>query len=160
MEGVDSKEKLEEEIKANIKAQKDMDAENKYIDELLAEVSKNVEVDIPEEMVDDEVHHMIHKFEDQLRMQGLSLDMYYQFTGTDHKALHSQMEKEAFNHVLYRLTLEEIMKLEKVEVTDKDVEAEIKSLSEKYGMKGNYVAGANIAGFEKVVDAMNAQGIC
>ena len=32
--------------------------------------------------------------------------------------------------------------------------------AEKYGMKGNYVAGANIAGFEKVVDAMNAQGIC
>ena len=135
MEGIDTKEKLEEEIEKNIKANKDMEAENKYFDELLAEIAKNVEVDIPEEMVDDEVHHMIHKFEDQLRMQGLSLDMYYQFTGTDHKALHSQMEKEAFNHVLYRLTLEEIMKLEKVEVTDKDVETEIKSLSEKYGMK-------------------------
>lgn len=135
MEGVDSKEKLEEEIKANIKAQKDMDAENKYIDELLAEVSKNVEVDIPEEMVDDEVHHMIHKFEEQLKMQGLSLDMYHQFTQTTHEDLHNQMEKEAYQHVLYRLTLEEIMKLEKVEVTDKDIEEEIKTMSSKYGMK-------------------------
>lgn len=135
MEGIDSKEKLEKEIEANIKANKDVDAENKYIDSLLAEISKNVEVDIPEEMVDDEIHHMIHRFEDQLKMQGISLDMYYQFTGSDENMLHSQMEKEAYEHILYRLTLEEIMKLEKVEVTDKEVEDEIKSLTEKYSMK-------------------------
>ena len=110
MEGIDSKEKLEEEIKANIQANKELDAENKYIDELLSEISKHVEVDIPEEMVDEEVHHMIHKFEDQLKMQGLSLDMYYQFTNTDHQALHAQMEKEAYQHILYRLTLDEIRK--------------------------------------------------
>lgn len=135
MDGIDTKEKLEEEIKSNIQANKEMDAENKYIDALLSEISKNVEVDIPEEMVDDEIHHMIHKFEDQLKMQGLSLDMYYQFTGSDEKALHSQMEKEAYEHILYRLTLEEIMKLEKVEVTDGEVEEEIKSLASKYSMK-------------------------
>ena len=135
MEGIDSKEKLEKEIETNIKANKDMDAENKYIDSLLSEISKNVEVDIPEEMVDDEIHHMIHKFEEQLKMQGLSLDMYYQFTKTTHEDLHNQMEKEAYQHILYRLTLEEIMKLEKIEVSDKEVEDEIKSLSEKYSMK-------------------------
>ena len=135
MDGIDTKEKLEEEIKANIQANKEMDAENKYIDALLSEISKNVEVEIPEEMVDDEIHHMIHKFEDQLKMQGLSLDMYYQFTGSDEKALHSQMEKEAYEHILYRLTLEEIMKLEKVEVADNEVEEEIKSLASKYSMK-------------------------
>ena len=100
MEGIDSKEKLEEEIKSNIKANKELEAENKYIDELLSEISKHVEVDIPEEMVDEEVHHMIHKFEDQLKMQGLSLDMYYQFTNSDHQALHAQMEKEAYQHIL------------------------------------------------------------
>ena len=65
MEGIDTKEKLEEEIKANIKANKDMEAENKYIDELLSEISKNVEVDIPEEIVDDEIQHMIHKYEEK-----------------------------------------------------------------------------------------------
>ena len=135
MEGIDTKEKLEEEIKANIEANKDMEAENKYIDELLSEISKNVEVDIPEEMVDDEIHHMIHKFEEQLKMQGLSLEMYHQFTQTTHQDLHNQMEKEAYQHILYRLTLEEIMKLESVEITDKEVQEEIKSLSDKYGMK-------------------------
>ena len=135
MEGIDSKEKLESEIEANIKANKDMDAENKYIDKLLEEVSKNVEVDIPEEMVDDEVHHMIHQFEQQLQMQGLNLDMYYQFTGTNHEKLHEQMEHEAYQHVLYRLMLEELIKTESVKVTDEDVEEEIKTLENKYKMK-------------------------
>ncbi len=135
MEGVDSKEKLEKEIKENLKAQKEMEAENKYIDALLSEICKNVEVDIPEEMVDDQVHLMIHRFEDQLKMQGLSLDMYYQFTNTTHEDLHQQMEKEAYQHVLERLTLEEIIKLENVTVDDKEIDAELKSLSEKYGMK-------------------------
>ncbi len=135
MEGIDSKEKLEKEIEASIKANKEMEAENKYVDELLSEVGKNVDVDIPEEMVDDEVHHMIHQFEQQLQMQGLSLDMYYKFTNSDHEALHQQMEKEAYQHVLYRLMLEEISKLEKVEITDKDVDEEIKNLESKYKMK-------------------------
>lgn len=135
MEGIDSKDKLEKEIEANLKANKEMEAENKYVDELLSEVAKNVDVDIPEEMVDDEVHHMIHQFEQQLQMQGLSLDMYYKFTNSDHEALHQQMEKEAYQHVLYRLVLEEISKLEKVEITDKDVDAEIKNLESKYKMK-------------------------
>ena len=135
MEGIDSKEKLEAEIKANLQANKDMESENKYIDALLSEISKNVDVDIPEEIVEDEIHHMIHKFEEQLKMQGLSLEMYYQFTQSDEKALHDQMEKEAYEHILYRLTLEEILKLEKIEVSDQEVEEEIKSLAEKYSMK-------------------------
>ena len=78
---------------------------------------------------------MLSGVEKLLKMQGISLDMYYQFTGSDENMLHSQMEKEAYEHILYRLTLEEIMKLEKVEVTDKEVEDEIKSLTEKYSMK-------------------------
>ena len=134
MEGVDTKEKLEKELKASIQANKEMEAENEHLDKLLEEVSKNVEVDIPEEMVEDEIDHMIHRFEHQIEMQGLNLDMYYQFTNSDEKALRNQMEKEAYQHVLYRLMLEEIIKLENIKITDKEVEKEAKELSEKYGM--------------------------
>ena len=59
MEGIDTKEKLEKEIQANIKANKEMDAENKYVDALLEAVGKNTEVDIPEEMVEEEVDRLI-----------------------------------------------------------------------------------------------------
>ena len=135
MEGIDSEEKLREEIKASIKAQKEMDAENNYVDSILEEVSKNVEVDIPEEMVEDEIDRLMKRFEEQMRMQGISLDLYYQFTNSDEKALRDQLEKEAYKNVLYRLMLEEIMKLEKVEVTLEDAEKEAKSLAKKYQME-------------------------
>lgn len=134
MEGVDTKEKLEKEVEESIKANKEMDAENEYLDKLLEEIGKNVEVDIPEEMVDDEVDNMIHKFSHQLQMQGLNLDMYFKFTNSDEQALRDQIEKDAYQHVLYRLMLEEIVKLEKIEITDKDIDEEIKNVTEKYHM--------------------------
>ena len=135
MDGVDSKESLEKMMKDNIKAKKDADAENKYVDDLLGKVAENTEVEIPEEMVDDEVHRLIHRFEEQLRMQGISLELYYEFTKTTHEDLHKQMEGEARKNVLYRLILEELVKLEKVEVTLEDGEAEADKLAAKYNMK-------------------------
>ena len=134
MDGIDSEEKLRKEIKSSILSQKEVDAENRYIDKILEEVSKNVEVDIPEEMVEEEVNRLMHRFEEQMKMQGISLDLYYQFTGSTEKDLRSQMEKEAYNNVLYRLMLEEIRIAEKVEVDDKDALKEADSLAEKYQM--------------------------
>ena len=135
MDGVDSKETLESSIKDTLKAHKEADAENKYIDDLLAKVAENTDVEIPEEMIDDEIHRLIHRFEDQLRMQGISLDLYYEFTKTTHEDLHKQMEGEAKKNVLYRLILEELVKVEKVEVTLEDGEAEADKLAAKYNMK-------------------------
>ena len=135
MDGIDSEDKLREEIKKSIEAQKEMDAENKYIDSLLETVSKNVDVDIPEEMVEEEIDRLMTRFEEQMKMQGISLDVYYQFTNSDEKALRDQMEKEAYNNVLYRLMLEEVMKLEKIEVDMKEAEKEAEELAKKYQME-------------------------
>lgn len=135
MEGVNSKETLEAEVKEHLKAHKETDAENNYIDELLDKISKNVEVDIPEEMVDEEIDRLLHRYEEQLKMQGISLDLYYQFTKTTEKDLRNQLEKEAYKNVLYRLMLEEITKLEKIEITDEDAEKEAQTLADKYKME-------------------------
>ena len=134
MEGIDSEEKLKEEIKKSIEAQKEMDIENKYIDKILEEVSKNVEVDIPQEMVDEEVDRLLGRFEEQMRMQGISLDLYYQFTQSTEADLRNQLEKEGYSNVLYRLMLEEITSLEKIEITDEDAEKEAEELAKKYQM--------------------------
>ena len=134
MDGVDSKETLEKSIKDTIKARKETENENKYVDELLAKVAENTEVEIPEEMIDEEIHRLIHRFEEQLRMQGISLDLYYEFTKTTHEDMHKQMEGEAKKNVLYRLILEELVKIEKVEVTLEDGEAEADKLAAKYNM--------------------------
>ncbi|MCI8569273.1 MAG: trigger factor [Bacilli bacterium] len=134
MEGIDSEEKLKAEIKNSIKSQKEMEAENKYVDTILEEVGKNVDVDIPEEMVNEEVNRLMKRFEEQIKMQGISLDLYYQFTQSNEEALRSQMEKEAFDNVLYRLMLEEIMNLEKVEVSLEEADKEALELAKKYQM--------------------------
>ncbi|HIR49169.1 MAG TPA: trigger factor [Candidatus Faecimonas gallistercoris] len=135
MEGVNSEETLKEEIKKSISAQKEMDAENKYIDAILEEVSKNVEVDIPEEMVEEEVNRLMGRFEEQMKMQGISLDLYYQFTQSSEADLRNQLEKEAYSNVLYRLMLEEIMNLEKIEVSVEEAEKEAEELASKYQME-------------------------
>jgi len=134
MEGIDSEEKLRDEIKASISAQKEMDVENKYVDTILEEVSKNVEVDIPEEMVNEEVTLLMGRFEEQMKMQGISLDLYYQFTQSSEEDLKAQLEKEAFKNVLYRLMLEEIMTIEKIEISDDEADKEAVELAEKYQM--------------------------
>jgi len=135
MEGVNSEETLKEEIKKSISAQKEMDAENKYVDRILEEVSKNVEVDIPEEMVEEEVNRLMGRFEEQMKMQGISLDLYYQFTNSKEEDLKNQMEKEAYSNVLYRLMLEEIVTLEKIEITEEDADKEAEELAKKYQME-------------------------
>ena len=134
MEGIDSEEKLREEIKKSLEAQKEVEVENNHVDQLLEGIAKNVEVDIPEEMVDEEVDRLMARFEEHMRMQGISLDLYYQFTNSSEKDLRSQMEKEAYNNVLYRLMLEEILNQEKVEVSLEEAEKEAEELAKKYGM--------------------------
>lgn len=134
MEGVNSEETLKVALKDSIKAQKEADAENKYVDKILEEVAKNVEVDIPEEMVEEEVERLLGRFTEQMKMQGISLDLYYQFTGSTEKDLRAQLEKEAYSNVLYRLMLEEIMTAEKIEVSNEEAEEEAKNLAEKYQM--------------------------
>ena len=135
IEGVNDEESLRKEIEANIKANKDMEEENKYIDKLLEEVSKNVEVDIPEEMVDEETDRLLRRTEQQMAMQGISLDLYYQITKSTEKDLRDQLEKEAYQNVLYRLMLEEIMNMEKIEVSESDAMEEAKRLAERYNME-------------------------
>lgn len=135
MEGVDSRESLEKELEANIKAHKEMESENKYVDALLEAVGKETEVDIPEEMVEEEVDRLLHRFEENIKMQGITLELYYQFTHSTEADLRNQLEKEAYNHVLYRLMLEEVMTEEKIEVTDEEAEKEAESLASKYNME-------------------------
>ncbi len=135
MEGIDSKEKLEAQIKENITARKEMDNENEYIDALLEEASKNVEVDIPDCMIKEEQDRMLKQYEQNLKMQGLTIEQFYQFTNSDEATLKEQMKEEATKRVTMRLMLEEIVKEEKIEITDEAVNKEAEQLAEKYQMK-------------------------
>ena len=134
MEGIDSKESLEAQVKENIKARRDADAENKYIDELLEAAAKNVEVDIPDVMISEEQDRILRQYEENLKMQGLTLEQFYQFTNSDEAALREQMKGEATKRVTYRLMLEAIAKAEKIEITDEKANEEAETLAKRYQM--------------------------
>ena len=135
MDGVDSKESLEAQVKENIETRKEFDNENKYIDDLLAAAAKEVKVDIPDIMIDEEVDRMMNQYGETLKNQGLTLEMFYQFTNSDEGKLKEQMRPEAANRVTYRLMLEEIAKAEKINITDEEVDKEADKLAKKYEMK-------------------------
>lgn len=132
--GVNSKETLEAEVKKNIKAGKEREAEDKFIEEVMAKIAENTEVDVPEELVEDEINHMIKHFEEQVKMQGISLEMFYEMTKSNEEALREQMKEEAKKHVLYRMILEKITELEKVEVTNEEAEKEADDLAKRYAV--------------------------
>lgn len=132
MKDVTNEKELRASIKKNIEDHKKYEAENAYLDKLLEEVSKNVEVDIPEEMVNEEVESLKHRMEHEMSHQGLTLDMYFQFTGQTEADLNAQLETEAYKNVLYRLMLEEIKSLEKIEATDKEAEEEAQKVADRY----------------------------
>lgn len=132
MPGVNSKESLEKEIKARLTVTKEHEVENKFVDAVLDKIASNTEVDIPEEMVNEEVERLIHAFEHRLQSQGISLDLYFEFTKSNHEMLHEQFEKEAYQNVLYRLIIEKLIEVENIEVTKEEGENEVKELATKF----------------------------
>ena len=134
MEGINSKEDLEKQVEENIKVRKEADADNKYIDDLLACAAKNTKIDIPDVMIEEEIDRILKQYEENLKMQGITLEMFYKFTNSDEQALRDQMQEEAKNRVTYRLMLEEIANEEKIEVTDEEAETEATNLATRYQM--------------------------
>lgn len=132
--GVDSKDKLEAEIKNQLKTSKEQDVENKYVDDLLKAISDTCEIDIPEALINSELDYMLKRFEEQLMMQGLSLDVYLEMTKGSKEDIKSQMKEEAINHIKYRFILEEIEKKENISVTDKEAEEEAAKMATTYNM--------------------------
>ena len=134
MEGIDTKEALEEQVKENIKAGKEAQVEEKYIDDLLAEVAKTTEVDVPDTMINDETDRMVEHFAEHMAMQGISIEQFYQYTNSNKEALKEQYKEEALKRIKYRLIIEAIIKEEKISVTDKEVEKEVDEIAQKYNM--------------------------
>ena len=93
-------------------------------------------------MIHNEIHRMIDEFGQRLQMQGMSLDLYYQFSGQDENALHEQMRPEAENRVRVSLTLEAIGAAENIEVTEEDVNAEIEKMTAQFGMSKDQIVTA------------------
>lgn len=133
-EDMKTKEELEEEVKKTISLKKEEELDDKYTEECLDKAVSNMTVSLNKEIVDDEIHHMIHQFEQRLASQGLNIEQYYQFSGMTHEKLHEQMHDEAEKRVKYRYLIEAVSEKENISVTDEETEAKAKEMSENYGI--------------------------
>jgi trigger factor len=131
---VETLEALKEKIKTRLENSKKHEAEHHLRDTVVEKAAANAEVEIPDVMVNSEVNRMLQEFEQRLQMQGMNLELYFQFSGQDENALREQMKEEAVIRVRTNLTLEAIAKAENLEVTDEEVDAELENMAGMYNM--------------------------
>ncbi len=122
----DTRAKLEEKNAKNADAALD--------EKLIQTVVDSMKADIPECMFESETENFVRDYDTRLRMQGLDLQTYFKYTGLDLDALRKQMRPQAEAQVKMRLALEKIAEIEKIEVSDDELEAEYTRLAEAYQM--------------------------
>lgn len=133
-EDIKTEEEFYAEVKKVLMDRKQAEIDDAHIEECLAKASENMKVEINEEIIDDEVHRMMHQFEEQLGMQGIKIADYMQITGMTHEKLHEQMEPEATKRVKYRYLLEAIAEAEKIDFTEEEVNKKAEEMANNYGI--------------------------
>ena len=130
----DAKKRLEEQRNA---------AADREVDDKVAEgLIKCMKADIPEAMIENTINDRIQDFAYRLQSQGLSLDMYMQYTGMDIAAFRESFREQAEKQVKLRLALEYVVKADKISVSDEDLEAEYGKFAEQYNMEVEQVKAA------------------
>ncbi|MDN6036080.1 MAG: trigger factor [Lactococcus raffinolactis] len=127
------------ELKAKYKAQLTEEKEAQYTDAvetaaIEAAVANAEIVELPGEMVHDEVHRAMNEFLGNMQQQGISADMYYQLTGTSEEQLHTQFEGDADKRVRTNLVIEAVAAAENFETTQDEIDTEVAELAETYNM--------------------------
>ena len=128
-----------DELKASIKErlQKSNEQRAKYeIEEnAIKEVCKNVKVDIPSGMIEMEVTHMMKDFEQRLSYQGLNMQQYLKMIGKTEEEMKKEYEPQAIEGIKSRLTLEAIIKAEKIQATEEEIKEKMEEMAKSYGKK-------------------------
>ena len=122
-------------IKAKITKRHQAEAEEKFESQLMETLMENLVAEIPEAMYVAETENFVRDYDNRLRMQGLDLKTYFQYTGLDLDSLRAQLRPQAEKQVKMRLALETIAKLENITATEEDVEAELQRIADAYQMK-------------------------
>ena len=125
---------LKADIKKKLTAERTESAQRAFEDVLMAKVAEGIEADIPEEMVELQAERMMEQFKQQLASQGIHFDQYLKMTNTAEADFRKQAQGPAADQVKMDLAVEAIIKAEGLEASDEDVESEMKSVAEKYGM--------------------------
>jgi len=125
-----------EELKNSIKERLEKEAKNKEEIESESKVIEKVveacQVEIPEVLIENQIKNEIGQFDYRLRLQGLSIDRYFELTNSSIDDLKEQIRPSAETRVRTELVLEEIAKVEKIEASDEDLDKELERMAKEY----------------------------
>ncbi len=144
-----------EELKADIKEkqQKQNDEKAKYEtqDAVIKAVCENVKVEIPDGMVEVEIDNMLKDIEQRLSYQGLKLEQYLQMMNKSIEDIRKEYEPQAVEGIKSRLALEAVIKAEKIEATDKEVDEKLKEMAKNYGKENDeeFLKNENVRSYIK-----------
>ena len=131
----DNVDELKKGVEADMLEHRQSDVEKEFEAKLMEELVANVEAEIPEVMFDTQKEENINNFAQRLAQQGIDVDTYLSYMGTDKEAFESSMREQAVSQVKLGLALDKIAEDEKIEVSAEDIEEEFKKLAEMYGME-------------------------
>ena len=134
MEGVTNKEELEHMITHEIEHQKEHEQEHVYEEKCLDKAASNMTIDVCDELIDDEVEHMYNEFMQRMQMQGITEEMYYEYTKSKKEDITKQMRDDATKRIKYRYLLKEVIKVEKIKVTNDEAKKRVNEMAKTYNV--------------------------
>ncbi|MBQ9566625.1 MAG: trigger factor [Lachnospiraceae bacterium] len=121
-------------IRQTLEDRKAASARNKKEDEAVKALVEDSRVEIPQPMIDTEADDMIRNQDNRFRSQGLSLQQYLQYTGLTAEKYRDDVKEQAKLNIESRLVLEAVAEAEGIEIADEDIEKEIQTMADNYGM--------------------------
>ena len=144
-----------DELKADIKAKQEKQNEEKAKyetqDAVIKALCEKTKVDIPSGMIEMETDNMLKEFEQRLAYQGLNLEQYFKMMGKTEEEVKKEYEPQAIEGIKSRLALEAVIKAEKIEATDKEVEDKMKEMAKNYGKENDeeFLKNENVRNYIK-----------
>ncbi len=135
-------EEYKADVRARLEAQRAKAAEDAVDDQLVDGLIECMTADIPNAMIENTINDRVQDFAYRLQAQGLSMDMYMKYTGMDEAAFRNGFREQAEKQVKVRLALEAVAKLENIQVSDEDIEAEYAKFAEQYQMEVEKIKAA------------------
>lgn len=131
----DTFDEYRKDVRAKIEKRHREEADSEFENAVLDQLIEKTDAEIPETMFVAETENFVRDYDNRLRMQGLDLKTYFQYTGMDLDKLRAQLRPQAEKQVRLRLALEKIAELEKLEATQEDIDGEIQRIADAYQMK-------------------------
>ncbi len=131
----DTLDEYKKDVEKKLVEMKEIEANSKNEDAVVAKVVENATMEIPDKMIDAQAENMVQDMARRMQSQGLSLDMYLKYTGMTVEQMKEQARPDAEKRIRTRLVLEAVAQAENIQISDEKVDEEVAKMAEAYKME-------------------------